>query len=210
MTIGIDIGGSKVRGVLWDGKQMVRFSYFKMPKKLSIFEKKMKNLVRILDFRNNIKKIGIGIAGRVVGTKVVRAKNIPYFINSDFKKFFPNVFLKVDNDARTYALAEYKIGSGSGAKNMLMITLGTGIGRAFVRNNKILRIRRFEYAESWEKEYQKIHGKEGLAKFLGEKLSLLIEALNPEVVVLGGGVIEKKGYFEVIKGVQPDNTSTYS
>ena len=133
------------------------------------------------------------------GTKVIRARNIPYFNNFDFKKIFPNVFLKVDNDARTYAIAEYKIGSGGGAKNMLMITLGTGIGRAFVRNNKILRIRRFEYAESWEKEYQKIHGKEGLAKFLGEKLSLLIEALNPEVVVLGGGVIEKKGYFEVIK-----------
>jgi predicted NBD/HSP70 family sugar kinase len=107
--------------------------------------------------------------------------------------------LRVDNDARTYARAEYNIGAGKGAKRILMITLGTGIGRAYGENGKIKNLKIFETNESWEKEYQKIYEKKALAEFLGEKLAPIIKYLNPEIVVLGGGVVQKKGYFEVIK-----------
>lgn len=198
-TIGIDIGGSKIRGILWDEKRILKSSYFKIPKKQNVFEKKIKNMVQHLVGPNKILKIGIGTAGKVDGTKVVRARNIPYFNNFDFQKIFPKIIVRVDNDARTYARTEYKIGDGKRTKSMLMMTLGTGIGRAFVKNGNVLKIRRFEYAEDWEKEYQKIHSKKALAEFLGEKLAPIIFALDPEIVVLGGGVIEKKGYFQAIK-----------
>lgn len=209
MTIGIDIGGSTVRGILWNGKKIVRFLSFKIPKKQNIFENKIKKMVENLARKNKVFKIGIGTAGRVEGTKVVRARNIPYFNNFNFKFLIHDskFTIRVDNDARTYARAEYNIGTGKGArstssgqaKSMLVITLGTGIGRAYAKNGKILNIRRFEYAENWEKDYQKIHGKKALAEFLGEKLNILIEVLNPEIVVLGGGVVDKKGYYEEIK-----------
>jgi predicted NBD/HSP70 family sugar kinase len=34
-----------------------------------------------------------------------------------------------------------------------------------------------------------------VAEFLGEKLAFLIKPFSPEVVVIGGGVIERRGFF---------------
>ena len=38
-------------------------------------------------------------------------------------------------------------------------TVGTGIGRAFAENGKVKKIKKFEYPEKWEKQYQKIRDK---------------------------------------------------
>jgi len=198
-TIGIDIGGSKIRGVLWNGKKITRYFQIPMPDSLDKFKNIFQLMFKDLNTRGKIKKIGIGVAGQIKGTKVIRATNIPYFKNFDFKKVFPKVFLRVNNDARTYAQAEYAIGSGKGAKSILVITLGTGIGRAYGKNGKIKNLKTFETNEPWEKEYQKIKDKNKLAKFLSEKLAPIIYTLDPEIVVLGGGVVNKKGYFSAIK-----------
>jgi len=202
MTIGIDIGGSKIIGVLWNEKKVVRSFEIKTPKSLEKFKSAIKQIFKNLNTSGLVKKIGIGTAGSVEGAKVIRARNIPYFNNFDFHQLSPargGAKLKVDNDARTYARAEYIIGAGKGAKSVLFITLGTGIGRAYGKNNKILKIKQFEKAENWEKDYQKIQNKKALAEFLGEKLSLITDALNPEVLVLGGGVVKKKGYCNALR-----------
>lgn len=200
MTIGLDIGGSKIRGVLWNGKKILRKIEMATPSNLKEFETTIENITQCLNIHVFVKKIGIGIAGIIKNNKVVSATNIKYLKNLDFQKLLnTQCLMVVDNDARCYARAEYMISTNKNTKSMLVITIGTGIGRAYGKNGKILKIRRFEYAEEWEKDYQKIQGKKALAKFLREKLNLLINALNPEIVVLGGGVIDKKGYFEVIK-----------
>ncbi|HEY4521611.1 MAG TPA: ROK family protein [Candidatus Paceibacterota bacterium] len=202
MTIGIDIGGSKIIGILWNGKKVVRSFEVRTPKSLEKFKSAIKKIFKNLNTRGLIKKIGIGTAGSVEGTKVIRARNIPYFDNFDFHQFSPahgGAKLRVDNDARCLARSEYTIGAGKGAKSVLFITLGTGIGRAYGKNNKILKIKQFEKSESWEKDYQKIKDKKELAEFLGEKLFLIADALNPEIIVLGGGVVKKKGYYEAIE-----------
>lgn len=197
-TIGIDIGGSNIRGVLWNGKKVLRSFALPTPKSLKSFKKLIFEMTN--NFGGDGFKVGIGIAGVIKNNKVVSATNIKYLKNFDFSLLSNLVAkLRVDNDARCFAKAEYKIGAGKGAKSALFVTLGTGIGRAYAKNGKILNIRPFEYAEDWEKEYQKIRNKKAIAEFLGEKLGLLIDALNPEVLVLGGGVVEKKGYFEAIK-----------
>lgn len=198
-TIGIDIGGTNIRGVLWNGKKILRSFDATTPDNLGKFKDVLKSAFKNLSAGITVKKIGIGVAGQINGTKVIRATNISYFKNLDFKKVFSKIFLRVDNDARAYALAEYIIGSGKGLKSMLMITLGTGIGRAYGENGKILKIKKFEKGEKWEKGYQKIKDKNKLAKFLDEKLASIIYALDPEIVVLGGGVVNKKGYYEAIK-----------
>ena len=196
MVIGFDIGGSNIKGVLLNGKKILRFFEVPTPKTLKNFQK------LILKLWDNISpvKIGIGVAGKINGTKVISATNIKYFKNYDFNQLSNQVAkLELDNDARCFARAEYKIGSGKGVKSMLMITLGTGIGRAYGENGKILKIEKFEKEEKWEKEYQKIKDKNKLTKFLSEKLAPIIYPLDPEIVVLGGGVADKKGYYKAIE-----------
>jgi glucokinase len=38
----------------------------------------------------------------------------------------------VDNDANLAALAEWRLGAGRGTRDMLMLTLGTGVGGGLV------------------------------------------------------------------------------
>ena len=80
---------------------------------------------------------------------------------------------------------------------MFALTVGTGIGRACGKNGKIIRIKKFEYPEPWEKEYQAIRDMREdkiLASFLGEKLSPLLKPFEPEIIVIGGGVMERPGF----------------
>jgi len=70
---------------------------------------------------------------------------------------------------------------------------------SLIPNGKIKKIKRLEYPEKWEWEYQKIRDQKnnaGLANFLGIKLSPIIKKYKPGVVVLGGGVMERKKFFE--------------
>lgn len=202
MTIGLDVGGSKIRGVLWDGKKIRRRVEFSTPKNLKIFENILNRVFGFLNASVSVKKVGIGVAGVIKKNKVVSATNISYLKNFDFSKLLNTECLIVmDNDARCFARAEYRLRIAKGIKNVLFVTLGTGIGRAYVKNEKVLNIKKFEYPEKWEKEYQKIREKNALAEFLNKKLGIIINTLNPESIVLGGGVVMKKGYFEAIKKI---------
>lgn len=90
-----------------------------------------------------IESVGIGVPGTAniktgfmedannfIGNKI---SIIDYFSN---KLSVPIFF---ENDANAAALAESIVGVGKGANSFLMITLGTGIGGAFILNQKIYR-----------------------------------------------------------------------
>jgi glucokinase len=47
--------------------------------------------------------------------------------------------VRVENDARMYALGELRHGAGHGAKNLVCLTLGTGIGVGVVIDGRLLR-----------------------------------------------------------------------
>src|SRR3989344_1841138 len=117
----------------------------------------------------------------------------------DFQKIFPKAVLRVDNDARVFLRERAK---KVRAKRILTFTIGTGIGRAYAEKGRVKKIKNFEYPEKWEREYQKIRDRkdyEKLAMFLGEKFSVLIKKYKPEAVVLGGGVLGKRGFFEKLR-----------
>ncbi len=54
----------------------------------------------------------------------------------------------IENDAVTAAIAEQRLGAGQDARHMLMVTLGTGIGAAFLVNGAPFRGRRGEHPEA--------------------------------------------------------------
>lgn len=199
--IGIDIGGTKMRGVLWSGKKILKAREMATPKNLIGFKSILIKLIKSLDKTDNI---AIGVAGVVSGSIWVESPNIPYIKHFDFSDINEFVFDRraLDNDARCFGRAEYKIGSAVGKKKVFFVTLGTGVGRAVGRNGRILKIKKFEYPERWEPEYQKLRDSKNnkrLAEYLGKKLIKLVKPYQPQVVIVGGGVSTRKGFFVEFK-----------
>lgn len=158
--IGLDIGGTKITGILFDpsrsasaspgaraeadGKKVLKHLTIVTPKNGFEFER---NLIKLCDFlsaKEKIRSVGIGIAGLVNPKKGV----VKYSANFQFKKnldliklFKANGFKKVaiDNDANCFTRAEMLLGQGRKYKNFLTLTLGTGVGGGIVIDGKIYR-----------------------------------------------------------------------
>ncbi len=198
LIIGIDIGGTKIRGILWDGRRVARSRELATPKDNDDFREKLVALAASLAGHNPIRAIGIGAAGIVERTTLLFSPNIPCVRNFDFRPLWPRAIpLRVDNDARSFARAEFLRGAGRGARRFFALTIGTGIGRAYGRNGKIVKTKKFEYPERWEKAYQAVRRRRDdrqLANFLAEKLFRLMAPFEPEMVVIGGGVMERPGF----------------
>ena len=187
IVLDIDIGGTTTRY-----SQGSAFRKFKTPKKKGEF-------VSLLKTFPKAESIEIGAAGVIEGTRVKKSPNIKYLKNFDFLNIFPNARLSVDNDARFFL--KKRLGK-FGRKRILALIIGTGIGRAYGERGKVLKIKSLEYPEKWEKEYQKIRDKKDykkLAGFLGKKFSVLTKKYRPDAVILGGGVLRKKGFYKMLK-----------
>ena len=201
--IGVDIGGTKIRAILWNGRRVVRAREVPTPKDKSAFARSLAALISFLCHRKSVDGIGIGAAGIVERSTLLFSPNIPYLRNFDFRSVsLPSCPLRVDNDARAFGRAELLRGAGREAKRLFVLTIGTGVGRAYGRNGKIVKLKRLEYPERWEKEYQHLRDMPAdrkLANFLGEKLSLLLQPFDPGVIVIGGGVMERRGFLQKLE-----------
>lgn len=202
-VIGIDIGGTKIRAVLWGRSRVLRACELSTPKSKDGFTRALLSVVTLFSRRGRIDAIGVGAAGIVKGTVLLFSPNIGYIKNFDFRSLWPrSIAVRVDNDARAFARAELLKGAGRGARSIFALTIGTGIGRAHGKDGKIIRIKRFEYPEPWEKEYQTLRDKRDtrkLAEFLGQRLGPLIKPYRPQVVVIGGGVIRRRGFSRLLE-----------
>ena len=201
--IGLDIGGTKVRGVLWNGRRVVRALEFPTPTHEREFVKKLPALVASLARRQTIRGIGIGAAGIVKKTTLIFSPNIPCIKKFDFRRLWPRPLpLCLDNDARCFARAEMIRGAGRGSQSLFGLTIGTGIGRAYGTKGRIIKLKKFEYPENWERKYQAIRKTQNsrkLAQFLGKKLSRLLIPFRPQVVVVGGGVLKHEKFFQMLR-----------
>ena len=89
--------------------------------------------------------VGVGTAGAVdfsTGTVVGHSPNLQGWADTPVaarlreKVRIPVV---VDNDANCMALAESRLGAGAGCSSVLFLTLGTGVGSAFVQGGQLWR-----------------------------------------------------------------------
>src|SRR3989344_5083646 len=137
ITIGVDIGGTKIRGVLWDGEKVLKARETATPKNVAAFKLALIKLIESLGGASNI---SIGVAGTAKGSGLMSSRNIPYIKHFDFSKMKGISFRgALDNDARCFARAEYERGSAAGGKTAFFVTLGTGVGRAVGKDGKIIR-----------------------------------------------------------------------
>ena len=147
-VFGIDIGGTTVKigfftsdGVLkddWEIKTDTTDNGSNILK--DIYDSVMAKLEELSIDKDEVEGIGIGLPGPVKkdGT-VLRAVNLGwgvFNIEEEFSKL-SGLKVKAGNDANVAALGEMYKGGGRGCLDMVMITLGTGIGGGIIIDGKI-------------------------------------------------------------------------
>ena len=145
LTVGIDIGGTKVLAGVVDvfGRVIARERRLTPGRSVTAVENTIVDLVDELRRQYPVSAIGIGAAGFVdVGRSTVTFsphlawRDEPLRAAVASRVRLPVV---VDNDANTAALAESRFGAGVGHRFVLCVTLGTGIGGALVLDHRVFR-----------------------------------------------------------------------
>ncbi|MDI6840792.1 MAG: ROK family protein [bacterium] len=84
--------------------------------------------------------VGVGIAGLVGSGIVYSSPNLPGIRNLKLKKLLEarlKIPVSVTNDANMVALGEWQYGAGKGMHNLLLLTLGTGVGGGIIIDDKL-------------------------------------------------------------------------
>lgn len=142
-TLGIDIGGTKLAGAAVD-ERGTRFAETEHPtQKEAVFQSVAEVIEKLLAEFPEATGIGLAVAGFVENDsdKISFAPNLPK-IEPDLRNRVAERFglpTIAENDANSAAWAESRFGAGMGAKNMLMLTIGTGIGGGIVIDDKLYR-----------------------------------------------------------------------
>jgi glucokinase len=150
--IAVDLGGTNIKiGVIKDGNKILR--------KVSVPTRNYKNKnsfvggisqisLRIVKDagvnKKDISGMGIGAPGLIDSKRGIihHLVNIKGFKNVPLKKLIEKrtgIKTFLDNDVNVMTLGELYHGAGKGAKNMLCITLGTGVGGGIVVEGELYR-----------------------------------------------------------------------
>lgn len=138
---GIDVGGTKCLAVVLDaGGEVVAERQRPTPRGPEAI---IDTLVDLVNDLGAIDTLGVGVPGLVTRDGVLRAA--PNLV--DIRDFDVGGLLSarvglpvdVDNDATCAAVAEWKVGAAAGTADMVMVTLGTGIGGGVVAAGSLVR-----------------------------------------------------------------------
>ena len=260
VIFGIDLGGTTIKMGLF-GTEGESISDWEIPTRtegagryiLADMAEAVKKTVAERNIaRQDVLGIGLGVPGAVVDESLVaQAVNLGWKdvdAGNELSQYtgFP---VAVGNDANVAALGESWLGGGKGFKNMLLVTLGTGVGGGIIVDGRILtgsigaggeighmhiednetepcgcgnygcfeeyasatgavRVAKRVLAESREESALRmtaftckdlfdaaangdVVAKKAIAKYgdyLGKGLAICASVLNPEAIVLGGGV----------------------
>lgn len=242
--IGIDLGGTKIEGILIDEK----FNVVKR-KRIPTQQEKgynsiTKSIVSLVDelkkLVNNDYSIGVSTPGAISKkTGLIKNSNTKCLIGMPLQEDLHNALdheITIENDANCFTLAEATLGAAKNYDVVFGVIMGTGVGGGIVLNGKIHRGRTY-IAGEWghhtlkqngnicycgkngcvetylsgpalEKRWKELTGKtdslhsiinnlknskvnqwktEFLENF-GVALANVIDILDPDVIVLGGGV----------------------
>ena len=143
MRIGVDLGGTNIVAGLVDGDSLVKKVKVACPAKGTEGEV-IDAIASLIDqlMTEDVESIGVGVPS-VVDTKkgiVYNVANIPSWVKVDLKDILEARFGKpvnVNNDSNCYTLGESRFGHGQGYKDMVCVTLGTGVGSGIIIDGKL-------------------------------------------------------------------------
>jgi len=145
--IGIDLGGTKIEGILTD-ENYQSITRKRIPTNQeegynSILES-IKNLVLELSQESNDKvSIGICTPGALsLNSGLIKNSNTQCLIGKDLQNDLKNILdynVSIENDANCFALAETKLGAGKNSNLVFGVIMGTGVGGGIIIDGKIHR-----------------------------------------------------------------------
>jgi polyphosphate glucokinase len=193
----VDVGGTHVKILATGQKELREFS--SGPK---LTARQMVAGVKKLAKGWKYDAVSIGYPGPVINNRPLKEPwNLgPGWMGYDFKAAFKRP-VKIVNDAAMQALGSYKRGK------MLFLGLGTGLGSAMIVDGIVepMELGHLPYKKRTFEDYVGVRGYERLGKkkwrrHVADVVQLLIAALEPDDVVIGGGNV--KNLKELPKGTR--------
>ncbi len=145
LTIGVDIGGTKVAaGVVDEGGRVVATALRPTPSDDPMqTEEVIADVVRELRASYDVDAVGLGAAGLVDAQRanVIFAPNLAWR-NEPLRSAIEErcgLPVVVENDANAAAWAEARFGAGRGQEYLVVLTVGTGLGGGIVLDGQLYR-----------------------------------------------------------------------
>lgn len=143
-TIGLDIGGTNVRAAVVDHEGVVIAERRESSEgDWAGLRATMVGLIAGLTADHDVAAVGIGAAGLVGGDGVVHyAPNVAGFRDTAVRAEIEAAIslpTLVENDANAAAWGEFRHGAARGVSDVLIITLGTGVGGGIISGGYLLR-----------------------------------------------------------------------
>jgi len=214
MYLGVEIGGTKLQAGVCDRgghlKYLVRIPVVRKRGRRGIL-KQLEQIIPPMLVGSRVRRIGVGFGGPVdvERGRIVRSFHIKGWDGFRLKQWFEQHFKLstiVENDTNVAGLAEALVGAGRGIRSVFYSNVGTGIGGALVVDgivhtgrNGAMEIGHTRYfargqwriLEELSSGLSIERGRTTLgqsAKYYGVALANAITLLNPDVVIIGGGV----------------------
>jgi glucokinase len=145
LTVGIDVGGTKIAGGVVDerGNVLARARRVSPATDTEAIELAIEDLVSELRGAHEIEAVGIGAAGFVDSARsvVMFAPNLAWRdepLRADLERRI-GLRVIVENDANAAAWGEFTFGAGEDAADSLLVTVGTGVGGGIVLDGQLHR-----------------------------------------------------------------------
>jgi glucokinase len=142
-TVGLDIGGTKVLGVLLDAAGTVLKEQRRLSPHAGVDALVSTAAGIVAELAPPGAPVGVGAAGLVTTDgHVLYSPNLPTVFKAPLRDELAAATghpLVVDNDANVATLGEVAYGAARDVRNALMVTLGTGIGGGLLLDGKLYR-----------------------------------------------------------------------
>jgi glucokinase len=143
-TVGIDVGGTKCLGVALDAEgRILAEDRRPTPRGPGSIPKLIETLAELAELLGPFDELGVGVPGLVTLDGVLRAApNLDGVADVDVAGLLGDRLgcpVHVDNDATCAAAAEWRFGAARGETDMVLVTLGTGIGGGLVIGGRLQR-----------------------------------------------------------------------
>ena len=143
-VIGVDIGGTKVLAGIIDSDGRVH----KTVERPTVTTSQAALLEALADQvlslpQDGIEAVGFGIPTRInhergvtLGSVNIPLRDVPF---RDWMRDRIGLHVEIENDASCAALAEFRLGAGRGVRDLVLLTLGTGVGGGVISGSSLFR-----------------------------------------------------------------------